>query len=131
MCVFGFGLICIVCWARKSSRISYYKPRIIYVQLSDNPYSPDFANTISYTASVYNRIQIIHICVDIKNSSPYPQNLDSDQIGCGNYPLHFHPWFLGSAARWHGDSCKTTNKRITTRTPGTQKRTSFCSKTST
>ena len=68
MCVFRLGLICTMCWARESSRISYYKSRIIRVQLSDNPYPPDFANIISYSASVYNRIWIIHTCIDIKKN---------------------------------------------------------------
>jgi hypothetical protein len=72
-----------------SSRISYYKLRIIRIQLSDNPYPSDIANTKS--ASAHNRIRIIHIHMDIKNSSPNPHNSDSDRIGCGNYPHHFHP----------------------------------------
>jgi hypothetical protein len=40
-------------------------PRIIRVQLSDNPYLSDHANTISYFASAHNRIRIIHILIDI------------------------------------------------------------------
>jgi hypothetical protein len=30
--------------------------------------------------------------MDNKNSSPYPLNSDSDRIGVGNYPHHFHPY---------------------------------------
>jgi hypothetical protein len=39
----------------------------------------------------HNRIRIIYIRMDIKNSSPYSHNSDSHRIGCGNYPHHFHP----------------------------------------
>jgi hypothetical protein len=77
-----------------SSRISYYKLRIICIKLSDNPYPSDIANTKSASASAHNRIQIIHIRMDIKNSSPNSHNSDSDRIGCGNYPHHFHPYSL-------------------------------------
>jgi hypothetical protein len=59
-----------------SSQISYYKLRIIRIQLSDNPYPSDIANTKS--ASAHNRIRIIHIRMDIKNFSPNSYNSDSD-----------------------------------------------------
>jgi hypothetical protein len=76
-----------------SNRISYYKLRIIRIQLSDNSYPSNIANTksASASASAHNRIRIIHNRMDIKNSSPNPHNSDSDRIGCGNYPHHFRP----------------------------------------
>jgi hypothetical protein len=62
------------------SRISYYRSRIICIQLSNNPYPSDITNTISQSASAHNSIQIIHICLDIKNSSLYSHDLDSDRM---------------------------------------------------
>jgi hypothetical protein len=58
-----------------SSRISYYKLRIIRIELSNNPYPSDIANTksASASASAHNRIRIIHIRMDIKKSSPNSQ----------------------------------------------------------
>jgi hypothetical protein len=50
---------------------------------------------ISLGLSAHNRIRIIHIRMDIKNSSPYPHHSDSDRIGCGNYPRHFRPYRQG------------------------------------
>jgi hypothetical protein len=73
------------------SSIAYYKLRIIRIQLPDNPYPSDIANTKSTSASAHNRIRIIHIRMDIKSSSPNSHNSDSDMMGCGNYPHHFHP----------------------------------------
>jgi hypothetical protein len=35
--------------------------------------------------------------MDIKNSSLYPHNSDSDRIRYGNYPHHFHPSRRGGA----------------------------------
>jgi hypothetical protein len=52
----------------------------IYVQLSDNPYQSDFANTVSYSAPAPYRIRIIHVRMDIKHSAPYLQNLSSDRM---------------------------------------------------
>jgi hypothetical protein len=72
-----------------SNRTSYYKLRIIRIQLSDNPYPSNITNTKS--ASAHNRIRIIHNRMDIKNSFPNPHYSDSDRIGCGNYPHHFRP----------------------------------------
>jgi hypothetical protein len=70
-----------------SSRISYYKLRIIHIQLSDNPYPSDIANTEYASASAHNRIRIIHIRMDIKNSSPNPHNSDSDGMRKLSIPL--------------------------------------------
>jgi hypothetical protein len=64
-----------------SSRISYYKLRIIRIQLSDNPYPSDIVNTKSAFASAHHRIRIIHIHMDIKNSSLNSHNSDSDRNG--------------------------------------------------
>jgi hypothetical protein len=60
-----------------SSQISYYKLRIIRIQLLDNPYPSDIANTKS--TSAHNRIRIVHIRMDIKNFSPNSYNSDSDR----------------------------------------------------
>jgi hypothetical protein len=72
-----------------SSRISYDKLRIISIQLSDNPYPLDIANTksVSASASAHNRIRIIHIRMDIKNSSPNSHNSDAEIIH-----TTFHPY---------------------------------------
>jgi hypothetical protein len=55
-------------WVCHNNWISYHEPRIIRVQLSDDPYPSTYANITSYSASAHNRIQIIHILMDIKKT---------------------------------------------------------------
>ena len=85
----GYNIIMLVLWA-ELFRLSFYKHRIIHVLLSENPYPSDFTSPISYTTSTYNRIRIIHIHTDIKNTYLYPLNLDSGRIGAEDYLFHFH-----------------------------------------
>jgi hypothetical protein len=77
-----------------SSWVSYYNLRVIRVQLSDNPYPLDFANTKLYSVYPHNRIRINHIRMGIKNSLLYPWKSNSGRIGCENYPHHFSSLFL-------------------------------------
>jgi hypothetical protein len=58
----------------------------------DNPYPPDFINSISYPASADNLVQIIHIRMDIKSFSPVSLKFtfESDRSGGENYAHHFH-----------------------------------------
>jgi hypothetical protein len=93
-------------------RLSAFNYRIIHIRrISLTPYPDLHPHTIGFglSASAYNRIQIIHIRMDIKNSYPYSHNSDSDQIGCGNYPHHFHPYLqeicrstVGTKTQLHG-----------------------------
>jgi hypothetical protein len=75
---------------RHSSWISYYKLLIIRIQLSDNSYLSDIANTKS--ASAHNRIRIIHIRMYLKTLLQI--RIIRIRIGCGNYPHHFHQYPL-------------------------------------
>jgi hypothetical protein len=90
MCVFRQALIYTVCVARKvrypiiSLGLSVFNYWMIHIRrILLIPYPTPYPHTIGSG---------LLIRVDIKNSSPYLQNSDSDPTGCGNYPLHFYPY---------------------------------------